>query len=506
MAPKLQNLIGGQWVDPTGGSPKALVNPADGTTVLAQLVESSEADVDRAVKAAAAAFPAWREMPVVRRCRILFHCKELLEQRSDEIAECMVRENGKTLAEAEGEVRRGIEVVEFAAGMPSMAKGDFIENIATRVDGYIYREPLGVVAGACPFNFPAMIPMWMFPVAIACGNTFILKPSDKCPMTGALVVRIMQEGGVPDGVLSVVHGGGDVVQHLIKHPQIEAFSFVGSTPVAEIVWRSAADAGKRVQALGGAKNYIVVMPDADIEETAAAVIGSTYGCAGERCMASSVLVPVAGGDEVVDRVIELAQSLQLGDGLDPATGMGPVITAEHKRRVEQYIQIGLDEGATLRLDGREAQADGLASGLPDGLSDGLSGGFFVGPTVFDDVTPAMRIAKEEIFGPVLSVMRAASLDEAIAFANATPFGNGNSIFTASGGAARKFRNEIECGMIGVNAGVPAPMAFFSFGGHKRSIFGDLRVHGPDGIEFYTKKKAIIERWPDTGPTGSVWGK
>ncbi|MDA0335543.1 MAG: CoA-acylating methylmalonate-semialdehyde dehydrogenase [bacterium] len=494
MAPKLQNLINGQWVDPTGGGDKPLLNPADGTTVLAQFIESSPADVDRAVAAAVAAFPAWRDMPVIRRCRILFHCKQLLEQRSGQIAECMVRENGKTLAEAEGEVRRGIEVVEFAAGMPSMAKGDFIENIATRVDGYIYREPLGVVAGACPFNFPAMIPMWMFPVAIACGNTFILKPSDKCPMTGALVAGIMHEGGVPDGVLSVVHGGGDVVQQLITHPQVEAISFVGSTPVAEIVWRSAAAAGKRVQALGGAKNYIVVMPDADIEETAAAVIGSTYGCAGERCMASSVLVPVAGGDEIVDRVIALAKSLQLGDGLVGDTGMGPVITAEHKRRVESYIQIGVDEGATLRLDGRRAQVEGLPHG------------FFVGPTVFDHVTPSMRIAQEEIFGPVLSVMRAASLDEAITFANATPFGNGNSIFTASGGAARKFRNEIECGMIGINAGVPAPMAFFSFGGHKRSIFGDLRVHGPDGIEFYTRKKAVIERWPDTGPTGSVWGK
>jgi malonate-semialdehyde dehydrogenase (acetylating) / methylmalonate-semialdehyde dehydrogenase len=494
MAPRLQNLIGGQWLDPTGHSSRALLNPADGVTALAEFTESSAADIDQAVAAAAAAFPSWRDMPVVRRCRILFHCKELLEQRSDEIARCMVAENGKTLVEAEGEVRRGIEVVEFAAGMPSMAKGDFIENIATRVDGYIYREPLGVVAGACPFNFPAMIPMWMFPVAIACGNTFVLKPSDKCPMTGTLVAGIMHEGGVPDGVLSVVHGGGDAVQHLVTHPQVEAISFVGSTPVAQVVWRSAAEVGKRVQALGGAKNYIVVMPDADIEETAAAVIGSTYGCAGERCMASSVLVPVAGGDELVDRVIELAQALKLGDGLADDTGMGPVITAEHKQRVEEYIGIGLSEGATLRLDGREAEAEGL----PDG--------FFVGPTVFDDVTPAMRIAQEEIFGPVLSVMRAASLDEAIAFANATPFGNGNSIFTASGGAARKFRNEIECGMIGVNAGVPAPMAFFSFGGHKRSIFGDLRVHGPDGIEFYTRKKAVIERWPDTGPTGSVWGK
>lgn len=492
MAAVLQNLINGQWVDPSGAGARPLLNPADGTTVLAELRESTPEDVDKAVAAAAAAFPAWRAMPVVRRCRILFHCKELLEQRAGEIAACMVRENGKTWAEAEGEVRRGIEVVEFAAGMPSLAKGDFIEDIATRVDGFIYREPLGVVAGACPFNFPAMIPMWMFPVAIACGNTFVLKPSDKCPMTGALVAGIMLEGGVPPGVLSVVHGGGDVVQQLIAHEQVEAFSFVGSTPIAEIVWRGATEAGKRVQALGGAKNYIVVMPDADIEETAAAVIGATYGCAGERCMASSVLVPVAGGDALVDRVIELATALKLGDGMVADTGMGPVITAGHKARVEQYIAIGEQEGATLRLDGRGVGAEGL----PDG--------FFVGPTVFDHVTPTMRIAREEIFGPVLSVMRAASLDEAIAFANATPFGNGNSIFTASGGAARKFRNEIQCGMIGINAGVPAPMAFFSFGGHKRSIFGDLRIHGPDGIEFYTRKKAVIERWPDTGPTGSVW--
>lgn len=494
MAQTLKNLIGGQWVEATGDKKRPILNPADGTTVLAEVPDSSAADVDRAVAAAAEAFPAWRDMPVVRRCRILFHCKELLEQRSGEIAECMVRENGKTLAEAEGEVRRGIEVVEFAAGMPSMMKGDFIEDIATRVDGFIYREPLGVVVGACPFNFPAMIPMWMFPVAIACGNTFILKPSDKCPMTGALVADIMKQGGLPDGVLSVVHGGGDTVGYLIEHAEVEAISFVGSTPIAESVWRLASGAGKRVQALGGAKNYIVVMPDADLEQTADAVIGSTYGCAGERCMASSVLVPVGDGDAIVDRVIEMAQALKLGDGLATDTGMGPVISAEHKQRVEEYIQIGVDEGATLRLDGRGAQA----AGLPDG--------FFVGPTILDAVTPSMRIAQEEIFGPVLSVMRASTLDEAIAFANATAFGNGNSIFTASGGAARKFRHEIQCGMIGINAGVPAPMAFFSFGGHKRSLFGDLRVHGPDGIEFYTRKKAVIERWPETGPSGSVWGK
>jgi len=494
MTRQLKNLIGGKWEVPGGSQRRQITNPADGRTVVAELSHATASDVAQAVAAASEAFAGWRDTPVVRRCRILFHCKELLEQRMGEIAEVLVSENGKTLAEAEGEVRRGIEVVEVAAGMPSLAKGDFIEDIASRVDGYIYREPLGVVAGACPFNFPAMIPMWMFPVAVACGNTFVLKPSDKCPATAVLIGEIFQQGGLPDGVLNIVHGAREVFEALIDADKVAAISFVGSTAVARSVWERATGRHKRVQALGGAKNYIVVMPDADPAATVEAVVGSSYGCAGQRCMASAVLVPVGGAAAIVDQVVEAAKRIKLGDGMDPTTTMGPLVTAEQKHRVEQYIQMGVDEGGKLLLDGRGAKVDGL----PDG--------FFVGPTIFDRVTPQMRIGREEIFGPVLSVMRAGDLDEALALANSSEYGNGASIFTASGGAAREFRNRIECGMIGINAGVPAPMAFFSFGGFKASIFGDLRMHGPDGIEFYTRKKGVIDRWFEIGTPGSVWGK
>lgn len=494
MTRRLQNLIGGKWANPSGKESYQIRNPADGQTVVAELRYSTESDAGGAVAAAKAAFPSWRATPVVKRSRILAHVKELLEQRMDEIATLLVEENGKLLSEAQGSVRRGLEVVEFASGMPSLSKGDFIEDIAARVDGYIYREPLGVVVGACPFNFPAMIPMWMFPVAIACGNTFVLKPSEKCPATATLLAQIFQEGGLPDGVLNLVQGDRHTFEALIKNPDVQAVSFVGSTPAAKNVWETAALHHKRVQALGGAKNYIIVMPDADPEAALQAVIGSTYGCAGERCMASSVLVLVGDCGDLLDQVVSAAKSLPLGNGLDSSTGMCALVTADHKKRVEDYIQIGVEEGATLLLDGRGA----VVSGLPQG--------HFVGPTVFDNVRPGMRIAREEIFGPVLSVMRAESLAEAIQLANSSPFGNGASIFTSSGGAAREFRNRIECGMLGINAGVPAPMAFFSFGGFKNSIFGDLRAHGPDSVEFYTRKKAVIERWFDQGQTGTVWGK
>jgi len=494
MTRSLQNLVGGSWTDPSGEEIHKILNPADGKTIVAELRYSTDRDTAAAVEAAKTAFPSWRATPVVKRCRILAHIKELLEQRMDEVATLLVEENGKLLSEAQGSIRRGLEVVEFASGMPSLSKGDFIEDIANRVDGYIYREPLGVVVGACPFNFPAMIPMWMFPVAIACGNTFVLKPSEKCPATATLLAQIFQEGGLPEGVLNLVQGDRYVFESLIKNPDVQAVSFVGSTPAARNVWETAAGHHKRVQALGGAKNYIIVMPDADPEASLQAIIGSTYGCAGERCMASSVLVIVGNCGDLLDRVIERARGLALGSGLEPSTGMCALVTSEHRQRVEDYIQIGIEEGATLLLDGRGAT-------VPD-----LPRGNFVGPTIFDNVKPGMRIATEEIFGPVLSVMRAATLDEAIEMANSSPYGNGASIFTGSGGAAREFRNRIECGMIGINAGVPAPMAFFSFGGFKSSIFGDLRAHGPDSVEFYTRKKAVIERWFDQGETGTVWGK
>lgn len=494
MARELKNLVGGEWVRQSGREKHPIINPADGESVVTELSYSTKEDVEEAVEAAAEAFPQWRDTPIVRRCRILLHCKEILEERLEEIAESIVMENGKLISEAEGEVRRGIEVVEFACGMPSLSKGDFIENISTRVDGYIYREPVGIVAGACPFNFPAMIPMWMFPVAVACGNTFVLKPSEKCPVSATLVCEILKEAGLPDGVLNVVQGARETFEALIAHPRVDAVSFVGSTAAAENVWKTAAKHHKRVQALGGAKNHVIVMPDADPDETTRAIIHSVYGCAGERCMAASVLVLVGEGKKMLDLVIGAAKALKLGSGLDPATGMGPVISAAHKRRIEDCIELGLSEGAKLALDGRGAKAEGLPKG------------FFLGPCIFENVTPEMRIAREEIFGPVLCVVRAKDLDEALALANSSPYGNGASIFTSSGGAARKFRNEIQCGMVGINAGVPAPMAFFSFGGFKNSIFGDLRAQGPDAIEFYTRKKAVIDRWFGLGRTGSVWGK
>ncbi|MFQ6047793.1 MAG: CoA-acylating methylmalonate-semialdehyde dehydrogenase [Phycisphaerae bacterium] len=492
MARQLKNLIGGQWIEPSGTDRYQIINPADGQSLVAELAYSTPEDVASAVATARAAFESWRATPIVRRCRILFHCKELLEQRMRQIAELIVAENGKTLAEAEGELRRGIEVVEFAAGMPSLSKGDFIEDIAARIDGYIYREPIGVVGGACPFNFPAMIPMWMFPIAIACGNTFVLKPSEKCPATATMVAEVFAEAGLPEGVLNLIHGARQTFQALIAAPEVAAISFVGSTPAAESVWKTAAARHKRVQALGGAKNYIVVMPDADPDPTVNAVIGSSFGCSGQRCMASSVLVLVGQAHRLLDAVVQAARGLKLGSGMDPSTSMGPLVTADQKQRVERYIEIGLAEGATLLLDGRRVKLQNLPNG------------FFLGPTIFDNVQPQMRIAREEIFGPVLSVMRARDLDEALALTNSSPYGNGASIFTASGGAAREFRNRVQCGMIGINAGVPAPMAFFSFGGYKNSIFGDLRAHGPDAVEFYTQKKAVIERWFGIGPTGSIW--
>ena len=487
----LTHFFGGRGVAGSGEEAEVR-DPARSSEVLARFRHATPEDVDAAVAAAAEASPGWAATPVVKRCRILMHAKEVLEQRADELARTLVRENGKTLAEAEGEVRRGIEVVEFAAGMPSLLKGEYLPGIASKIDGYLLREPLGVVAGACPFNFPAMIPMWMFPVAIACGNTFVLKPSDKCPMTGAALVELFHEAGLPSGVLNAVQGGRETAEALFTHEKVRAVSFVGSSPVAKSVWELAGRHHKRVQALGGAKNHNVVLPDADPASTVGNLIGSAYGCAGERCMATSVVVLVGDAAQLLPELVEAARGLRLGHGLDAETTMGPLIGAEQKERCLEYLGIGVDEGAELVLDGREAETP--------------EGGHFLGASVFDRVTPGMRIAREEIFGPVLCVMRAGSLDEAIDLANASGFGNGASVFTASGGAAQRFRERIQVGMIGVNTGVPAPMAMFPFGGHKKSFFGDLRAQGPDGVEFYTQKKTVIERWPGAEPTGTIWGK
>jgi len=494
MTAQLKNLVGGKWLDQAGEETHEIINPADGKTVVATLKYSTGGDVLDAVAAAKEAFPDWRATPVHRRCRILFHVKELLEQNLDAVAEITVAEHGKTMEEAQGDLRRGIEVVEFVAGMPSLSKGDFIEDIATRIDGYIYREPLGVCVAACPFNFPAMVPMWMYPVAIACGNTFVLKPSDKCPATATRVAEIMVEGGLPPGVLNVVQGGRETFEALITHDDVRGVSFVGSTPAAESVWTLGTRCHKRVQALGGAKNHIIVLPDADKAATIKGIIGSAYDCAGQRCMGCAVAVLVGKAQDWLDDLVAAARALKLGSGMDPATDMGPVVSAAAKERIERCIQEAVDEGARIVLDGRGVKVAGM------------EGGLFVGPTVLDGVTPEMKTTQTEIFGPVLSVMRAETLDEAIDMANASPYGNGHSIFTSSGGAARHFRNRIECGMLGINAGVPAPMAFFAFGGHKRSLFGDLRLQGTDGIEFYTQKKSVIERWYGLGATGSVWGR
>lgn len=490
MPSPVRNLIGNTWSDPQGASRQTLVNPATGEA-LGLVIDSTPDEVAAACAAAAAAFPAWAALPTLRRCRILFHCKELLEQRADDLARCLVRENGKTLPEAQAEVRRGIEVVEHAAGMTSLAKGDYFPEIAGDIDGYMHREPLGVVVGACPFNFPAMIPMWMFPMAIATGNTFILKPSDQCPMTAGMLAAIMLEGGLPPGVLNIVNGGKATFEALIDHPLVAAVSFVGSTPVAKAVWSRATAQGKRAQALGGAKNVLVAMPDADKDATVEAIIGSACGCAGQRCMATSILILVGDTGDLLDRLAAKAKALKLGDGLAAGTGMGPLVSKAALQRVTSLIESGVAEGARLVLDGRGAHADGLPSG------------HFLGATIFDQVTTAMRIGREEIFGPVLSVMRAPTLDAALELANSSAFGNGASIFTNSGAAARRFRTRIQCGMIGINAGVPAPMAFISFGGWKQSLYGDLKVQGTEAIEFYTRRKAIIERWFGTG---DVWGK
>ncbi|MFA9477924.1 CoA-acylating methylmalonate-semialdehyde dehydrogenase [Phycisphaerales bacterium AB-hyl4] len=492
-ATELRNLVGGSW-SAGRGQAVTLYNPADAKAEVARFTYSTQDDVRDAVTAAERAFVEWRSTPIVKRCRILAHCKELLEQHRMEIARLIVIENGKTLGEAEAEVRRGLEVVEFAAGMPSLSKGDYIPDISGRIDGYMLREPLGVVVGACPFNFPAMIPMWMFPVAIACGNTFVLKPSEKCPMTATRLVELFQEGGLPAGVLNVLQGDRETFAAMIAAEPVRAVSFVGSTPAAEAVWKLAGSHHKRVQALGGAKNHNIVMPDADPQGAVNAVVGAAYGCAGERCMATSTVVLVGEAGKLLPGLIDAARSLRMGDGLETETTLGPLISAAHRDRVLEYLELGQREGAKLVLDGREASTDGL----PDG--------HFLGASIFDQVTPEMRIAREEIFGPVLCVMRAADLDEAIALANQSEFGNGASIFTNSGGAAQHFRTNIEVGMIGINAGVPAPMAMFSFGGHKNSIYGDLRAQGPDAIEFYTQKKTVIERWFGTGPTGSIWSK
>jgi len=475
--------INGQHAASQSGRHGVVTNPATGEVIRA-VPFADAADVDRAVKAAVAAFPAWRVTPPLRRARILNRFRDLVEQHQKEIASIVSEEHGKVFLDAMGSVQRGLEVVEFAVGAPQLLKGDHAESVGRGIDAHSRLQPIGVCAGITPFNFPAMVPMWMFPLALACGNTFVLKPSEKDPSASIRLAELLKEAGLPDGVFNVVHGDKEAVDAILHHPDIKAVSFVGSTPIAKYIYSTAAAESKRVQALGGAKNHAVVLPDADLDFTVDALMGAAYGSAGERCMAISAVVAVGGAaDPLVAALAAKARQLKVGPGSAEGMDMGPLVTAAHRDRVKGYIDAGAAAGASLVVDGR-----GLT--VP-----GADRGFFVGPTLFDRVTPEMTIYTDEIFGPVLVVLRVDTLDEAIALVNRNPYGNGTAIFTASGAAARKFEDEIEVGMVGINVAIPVPMAFFSFGGWKQSLFGDLHVYGMEGIAFYTRTKAITTRWP-----------
>jgi malonate-semialdehyde dehydrogenase (acetylating)/methylmalonate-semialdehyde dehydrogenase len=480
----IAHYINGQSLAPKGARTGPVFNPATGEQTGAVLLASA-ATVAEAVAAAKAAFPGWAATPPLRRARVLNRFLRILEDRAEELAHCITREHGKVLSDAMGEVTRGIEVVEFATGAPTLLKSEMTENVGTRVDSHSLRQPLGVVAGITPFNFPAMVPMWMFPVALAAGNCFVLKPSERDPSSALLLARWLTEAGLPQGVFNVVNGDKEAVDALLTHPDIQAVSFVGSTPIARYIYETATRNGKRCQALGGAKNHMIIMPDADMDQAVDALMGAGYGSAGERCMAISVAVPV--GEKTADILIEKlapkVRALKVGPGVDPSSEMGPLVTKQHFDKVKGYIDSGEAEGASLVVDGRGLKLQGY------------EGGYFLGGTLFDHVKPDMRIYKEEIFGPVLSVVRAKSYDEAAGLINAHEYGNGTAIFTRDGDAAREFATSIQVGMVGINVPIPVPMAFHSFGGWKASLFGDHHMHGMEGIRFYTRLKTITSRWP-----------
>ncbi|HZZ83754.1 MAG TPA: CoA-acylating methylmalonate-semialdehyde dehydrogenase [Anaeromyxobacteraceae bacterium] len=489
--PVLPLWIAGKKRPSTSGRSGEIFDPATGEVIRRAPFASAE-EVGLAVAAAQAALPGWRATPPLRRARVLMRFRELVEAHRAPLARLMTEEHGKTLPDAEGSLQRGLEVVEFATGIPHLLKGERAEAVGRGIDCHSVLQPVGVCAGITPFNFPAMVPMWMFPVALACGNTFVLKPSEKVPSTALRLAELLQEAGLPDGVLNVVPGDKEAVDAILNHPGVSAVSFVGSTPIARHVYETAARSGKRVQALGGAKNHAVVLPDADLEQAADALVGAAYGSAGERCMAISAVVAVgAAGDALVARLAEKARALRVGPGDQPGVEMGPVVTGAHRERILGYVAAGVEAGAALVVDGRTLAPPGK--------------GFFLGPTLFDHVTPAMSIYRDEIFGPVLVVLRAASLAEAIDLVNRNPYGNGTAIFTRSGAAAQRFEQEIEVGMVGVNVAIPVPVAFFSFGGWKASLFGDLHVHGPEGVAFYTRSKVVTSRWPaaDEGSGASL---
>lgn len=475
---ELSFFSNGKWEKGRADSLHAVTNPANGE-VIAQVPYADAAEVDRVVQSAYAAYLKWREVPVVERVQVLYRYKALLEKHTDEVARILTMENGKTFDDAKMSVKRGIQMVEVACGMPTLMMGDSLHDVAKDIDCHSIRQPIGVCVGITPFNFPAMVPMWMFPFALAAGNSFVLKPSEKVPMTPTRTAELLHDAGVPAGVYNLIHGDKVAVDALMAHPLVKAVSFVGSTPVAKYIYQTSAAHGKRVQALGGAKNHLIVMPDADFEKSVEAIVSSAFGAAGERCLAGSILVPVGDAAEpLLEVLMNRIKRITVGDGLQ-GSEMGPLVTSDHCKRVVGYIEKGVAEGAVPLCDGRDAVK---------------SNGYFVGPTLFDHVTPEMTIAQEEIFGPVLSVMRVKTLDEAIELVNNCPFGNTTSIFTRDGGAARRYSQRIEVGMVGVNIGVAAPMAFFPFSGWKASFFGDLHAHGKDAVAFYTESKVIMTRW------------
>jgi malonate-semialdehyde dehydrogenase (acetylating) / methylmalonate-semialdehyde dehydrogenase len=489
----------GHWI---GGKPWAgeaasrgdIYNPATGQ-VTGTVDFATAAEVGAAVAAAAQAWPAWRETSLTKRADVLFAFRELIRKHRAELAAVISSEHGKVASDAAGEVSRGLEVVEFACGIPHLLKGGFSENVSTGVDVYSIRQPLGVVAGITPFNFPAMVPMWMFPIALACGNAFVLKPSEKDPSASLLLAELLAEAGLPDGMFNVVQGAKEAVDALLTHPEVKAVSFVGSTPIARYIYETGTAAGKRVQALGGAKNHMVVLPDADLDLAADAAVSAGFGSAGERCMAISVVVAVdPAGDELVEKIASRIPGLKVGPGDDERSEMGPLVTGPHRDKVASYLDSGVAEGATLAVDGRAHPVTG-----------GAADGFWLGPSVLDNVTPEMACYRDEIFGPVLSVVRARGYDEAMAIINGNPYGNGTAIFTNDGGAARRFTHEVEVGMVGINVPIPVPMAYYSFGGWKSSLFGDTNVYGTEGVHFYTRGKAVTSRWLDPSHGGVSLG-
>jgi malonate-semialdehyde dehydrogenase (acetylating) / methylmalonate-semialdehyde dehydrogenase len=480
---QIGHFVNGKRFAGTGVRTLDVFNPATGE-VTAHVRAATSRDVDAAVQAAHAAFPAWSKTSAIKRARVLFKFKTLLEEHYDELAALITQQHGKVFSDAQGEVQRGIEVVEFACGIPQLLKGDYTEQIGGSIDNWSMRQPLGVVAGITPFNFPMMVPMWMFPIAIACGNTFVLKPSERDPGPSIRVAELLTAAGLPDGVFNVVQGDKEAVDALIDHPVVEALSFVGSTPIAEYIHTEGSRRGKRVQALGGAKNHLVVMPDTDLDIVTNALVGSAYGSAGERCMAISVAVAVGDdlGDRLVEKLATRVRDLKIKDGMDKEAEMGPVVTAQHKARIESYIEDGVKAGAQLVVDGRGFKVPGNERG------------FFLGGTLFDHVTKQMRIYREEIFGPVLCVVRVPDLESAIALVNEHEFGNGVSCYTNDGKTAQEFAHRIKIGMVGINVPIPVPMAWHSFGGWKHSLFGGYHAYGEEGVRFYTRYKSVMQRW------------